>query len=83
MEKLTKYLTDACAFRYHLALPITDKQIRKMSETVDHQAIHDLLVEIARKAGDMVAGAQPHINTSGHKKNCTTSTIPYHLTSYS
>ncbi|KAI5799722.1 hypothetical protein FPQ18DRAFT_253517 [Pyronema domesticum] len=40
-----------------------------MSETVDHQTIHDLLVEIARKAGDMVAGAQPHVNTSGYKKN--------------
>ncbi|KAF8250846.1 inositol monophosphatase [Wilcoxina mikolae CBS 423.85] len=42
-----------------------------MAESVDHQQVHDFLVEIARKAGDMIATAQPHVNTSGHKSNTT------------
>jgi len=40
-----------------------------MAESVNHQEVHDLLVEIARKAGDMIVTAQPHVNTSGSKKN--------------
>lgn len=38
-----------------------------MADAVPHEPVLDLLVEVARKAGDMIARAQPHIQTT--KKN--------------
>jgi hypothetical protein len=74
MEKLTSSFsrigTTLSGLRYSIQLPASSKSIRKMAEAVNHQDVHDLLVEIARKAGDMIAKAQPHVNTSGSKKNC-------------
>jgi hypothetical protein len=55
---------------YVLAFSPSSRSIRKMAEAVNHQDVHDLLVEIAHRAGDMIAKAQPHVNTSGSKKNC-------------
>lgn len=75
MQKFTKYLQpldhlpDLRGLRYVFQFPTSSKTIRKMAESVDHQQVHDFLVEIARKAGDMIASAQPHVNTSGHKSN--------------
>ena len=45
-----------------------------MAEVINHQEVHDLLVEVARKAGDMITSAQPHVNTSGSKMNCASPT---------
>lgn len=41
-----------------------------MAEKINHQEIYDVLVRVARQAGDMITAAQPHVNTSGSKKNC-------------
>lgn len=57
--------------RFVFQLPSSTKTLRRMAEAVNHQQVHDLLVEVARKAGDMIASAQPHVNTSGSKINCT------------
>jgi hypothetical protein len=57
--------------RYQLQIPASARTVRKMAESLNHQEIHELLVEVARKAGDMITSAQPHVNTSGSKKNCT------------
>ena len=73
MNKLTNLLnlpTQLRGFRYTLQFPTSSNKIRKMAEAVNHQEVHDLLVAIARKAGDMIAEAQPHVNTSGSKTNC-------------
>lgn len=35
------------------------------------QEIHDVLISIARKAGEMILGANPTTASSGSKKNCT------------
>ncbi|KAI5782754.1 hypothetical protein EDC01DRAFT_619119 [Geopyxis carbonaria] len=40
-----------------------------MAEAINHQEVHDLLVKVAQKSGDMIANAQPHVNTTGSKKN--------------
>ena len=34
------------------------------------QEIHDFLISIARKAGEMITGAKPTTASSGSKKNC-------------
>lgn len=34
------------------------------------QEIHDFLVEVAKKAGEMITSAKPSTQTSGEKKNC-------------
>ena len=73
MQKLTAYFSDfpdLRSVRYYLQFPTSSRTVRRMAESVNHQEVHDLLVEIARKAGDMIATAQPHVNTSGSKKNC-------------
>lgn len=71
MKKLTALFCNVnLAPDFHFRLPTSSRTIRKMAESVNHQEVHDLLVEVARKAGDMIATAQPHINTSSSKKNC-------------
>lgn len=37
---------------------------------MDLQEIHDFLVEVAHKAGDMITSARPTSASSGEKKNC-------------
>lgn len=81
MQKLTTLLCNLApntniripefrGLQYRFQLPTSRRTIRKMAESVNHQEVHDLLVEIARKAGDMIATAQPHVNTSSSKMNC-------------
>jgi hypothetical protein len=71
MQKLTALLCKLnLAPEFPFQLPASSRRIRRMAESVNHQEVHDLLVEIARKAGDMIAIAQPHVNTSNSKKNC-------------
>jgi len=42
-----------------------------MAHQVNHKEVHDLLVEVALAAGDMIVAAQPHIATVGTKQNCS------------
>lgn len=49
------------------SLPTSSSKLRAMADAVPHEPVLDLLVEVARKAGDMIARAQPHIQTT--KKN--------------
>lgn len=39
-------------------------------EAVDLQEIHDFLIEIAHRAGDMMLASVPKINSVDSKKNC-------------
>jgi myo-inositol-1(or 4)-monophosphatase len=38
---------------------------------INLQEIHDYLIEIARKAGDMITSAHPTAGKAGWKKSCT------------
>ncbi|PUU76030.1 hypothetical protein B9Z19DRAFT_992235 [Tuber borchii] len=40
-----------------------------MAHQVNHKEVHDLLVEVALAAGDMIVAAQPHIAAVGTKQN--------------
>ena len=42
-----------------------------MAHQVNHKEVHDLLVEVALAAGDMIVAAQPHIAAVGTKQNCS------------
>lgn len=44
------------------------------NDTPDLQQIHDVLVEIAEKAGKMITSAVPSTSDSGTKKNCMSRT---------
>jgi hypothetical protein len=78
MQRLTSYFSSSDlgfpvelrSLRYKFQFSPSARSVRKMAESIDHQSVHDLLVEIARRSGDMIAMAQPHVNTSGSKKNC-------------
>lgn len=37
---------------------------------LDLQEIHDFLISVAKKAGEMITSARPSTTTSGEKKNC-------------
>lgn len=39
-------------------------------EDINLQEIHDFLLSLARKAGDMMTSARPVIEGVGSKKNC-------------
>jgi myo-inositol-1(or 4)-monophosphatase len=41
-----------------------------MEENYDLQEIHDTLVSIAHKAGEMIRSAHPTMSAAGEKKNC-------------
>ena len=38
--------------------------------------ISNVLLEVAKKAGEMITGAKPVVEGAGSKKNCTLSTCP-------
>jgi myo-inositol-1(or 4)-monophosphatase len=40
---------------------------------LDLQEIHDFLITIAHKAGEMITAAHPSTGAAGSKKNCKTS----------
>jgi len=70
MQKFTALFCKLNLTPEFFQLPASSRRIRRMAESVNHQEVHDLLVELARKAGDMIAIAQPHVNTSNSKNNC-------------
>lgn len=39
------------------------------------QEIHDFLIEVAKKAGEMITSAKPSTTTTGEKKNCESYSI--------
>lgn len=39
-------------------------------DSINLQEIHDFLIEIAEKAGEMITSAKPTTAESGSKKNC-------------
>lgn len=51
-------------------IPTSSNKIRKMADEVNHQEVHDLLVEIAHQAGEMITNANPLVSTTSTKKNC-------------
>lgn len=42
---------------------------------INIQEIHDLLINVAHQAGQMILSANPNANAEGTKKNCTQSLI--------
>lgn len=42
-----------------------------MSDTLDLQAIHNLLVDVAKQAGQMILAANPLVHGTASKSNCT------------
>lgn len=51
-------------------IPTSSSKIRKMAEEVNHQEVHDLLIEIAHRAGEMIISANPLVSTTSTKQNC-------------
>jgi hypothetical protein len=41
---------------------------------LDLEDIHDTLIAVARKAGEMITAAHPTTSAAGNKKNCTAGT---------
>lgn len=57
------------ALSEYIAPPPSSKTIRKMAESVNHQEVYNLLVSVAKRAGDIISAAQPHVQDSDTKKN--------------
>jgi hypothetical protein len=45
------------------------------------EEIHDVLVTIAKEAGEMITGAKPVVGGVGSKKNCTLTPPPPYFSS--
>jgi hypothetical protein len=43
---------------------------------LDLQEIHDFMISIAKKAGEMITAAHPTTESAGNKKNCKYMEIP-------
>lgn len=53
-----------------LIAPTSPRTIRKMADAVNYQEVHDLLIEIAHQAGEMITSANPLVSTTSTKASC-------------
>lgn len=49
-----------------------------MAQSINHEEVHNLLVTVARQAGDIIVRAVPHVQTSDTKKN-SKAPIPFYI----